>query len=90
VQLDQPVPSSLHSRVEPDSLEVTEKLAEVAVVVVAGPAVIDVSGGVVSTGGGGGGGDVTAQSYSAGVASTLPAASLARTENWWAAALKPE
>jgi hypothetical protein len=72
----------LHCKVEPASLEATEKLAEVAVVVAAGPAVIVVSGGVVSAGGGGGGEDVTTQPYPAGVASTLPAASLARTENW--------
>ena len=82
MQLDQLASSSLHSRVDPASLEEKEKLAEVAVVVVAGPTVIDVSGGVVSAGGGGGGGDVTDQMYTAGVASTLPAASLARTENW--------
>jgi hypothetical protein len=79
----------LHSRLEPDSLEATEKLARVAVVVVAGPAVIEVSGGVVSAGGGGGGGDVTIQPYSAGVASTLPAASFARTENRWGLMPRP-
>ena len=79
----------MHSRVDPVSLEETEKLAEVAVVVAAGPAVIAVSGGVMSAGGGGGGGDVTAQPYTAGVASTLPAASLARTENWWVPMPRP-
>ena len=81
MQLVQLVLSSLHSRVEPASLEETEKLAEVEAVVVAGPAVIDVSGGVVSAGGGG---DVTVQPNAAGLESRLPAASLARTEKAWA------
>lgn len=51
--------SSLHSKLEPDSLEEKAKLAEVEVVVAAGPLVIEVCGGVVS-GGGGGGGSVAA------------------------------
>jgi len=50
-QAAQPPLSSLHSKLEPDSLEVNAKLAEVEVVVAAGPLVIEVWGGVVSGGG---------------------------------------
>src|ERR1044072_2525996 len=48
--------SSLHSKLEPDSLEPKEKPAEVVVVVAGGPPEMGVSGGVVSGGGGGVGG----------------------------------
>src|SRR3954452_7679279 len=98
--------SSLHSKVEPDSVAVKEKLAVVAVVVPLGPLEIVVSGGVVSGGGisstGGGGvsstggassstgglstGGASASTFQlqvAGVGSTLPALSPARTANWW-------
>jgi hypothetical protein len=44
--------SSLHSKLDPDSVEVKAKLAEVELVLGAGPLVIEVSGGVVSGGGG--------------------------------------
>jgi hypothetical protein len=72
--------SSLHSKLEPDSVDVNEKLAEVEVVVPEGPELIEVSGGVVS-----GGADAsTVQLLVAGLGSTLPAASLARTEKLWA------
>jgi uncharacterized membrane protein YgcG len=52
-------------------------------------------GGVSSAGGGGvvsggGGGGLTVQLRVAGEASVLPAASVARTENWWSPVAKPE
>jgi hypothetical protein len=52
-------------------------------------------GGEVSSGGGGvvsvgGGGEMTVQLRVAGEVSALPAASVARTENWWSPAAKPE
>ena len=71
-------PSSLQPKVEPDSLELKVKLAVVAVVLAGGPALIAVCGGEVS---GGGGVDVIVQLRVAGVVSTLPAGSVARTEN---------
>lgn len=55
-------------KVEFLTVEVKLKLAEVEVTVPVGPAVMDVSGGVT-----------TVQLWLAGVASTLPAASVART-----------
>jgi hypothetical protein len=79
VQLLQLLASSLHSKPESDSLELKAMVAEVATVVVLGPLVIEVSGGVVS---GGGADALTVQLCAAGVASTFPAASLALTENW--------
>jgi hypothetical protein len=85
VQPAQLEPSSWHSKLDPDSVALKPKLAAVEVVLEAGWLVIDVSGGVVSAGGG----DVTTQPYSAGVASTLPAASFARTENRWDLTLRP-
>ena len=39
---------------------------------------------------GGGGGDSTAQLSAAGLGSTLPAPSRARTENWWVPTARPE
>ena len=67
--------SSLHSKLEPASVEAKPKLAEVLVVEAGGPLPIEVSGGVVS------GGGVIVQIWEAGVGSGLPAASRARTEN---------
>jgi hypothetical protein len=65
-----------HWNVEPVSLDVNEKLAELLVDVPDGPAVIVVFGAVVS-----GGGTSTVQVRLAGEASVLPAASVARTSN---------
>jgi hypothetical protein len=67
--------SSLHWNVEPDSVAVNENDAEVEVVEAAGWAVIVVSGAVVSAGA------PIVQVTVAGEASTLPAASVARTVN---------
>ena len=72
MQEDQLPESIRHSKVAPASEE-NEKLAEVEVVEAAGWAVIVVSGAVVST----------VQVLEAGVASTLPAVSMARTEKVW-------
>jgi hypothetical protein len=66
-------PSSAHWKLEPVSVEVKLKLALVLVLGFAGEALIDVSGAVVST--------LTVHECEAGVASTLPAASRARTWN---------
>jgi hypothetical protein len=69
-------------------VEAKANLAVVSVVLVAGsleivePGIV-VLGGTVSAGGGGCFA-VTVQLRVAGVASVLPAASVARTENWWA------
>jgi hypothetical protein len=71
-------PSMLHSKRDPGSLEVNSKVGVLSLVEPEGPAVIIVSGGVVSPGGGGGGA-LTVKPRLAGVASTLPAASRART-----------
>ena len=68
------VESSEHWKVEPVSLDVNAKLAEVAATVPDGPDPIVVSGAVVST----------VHVRVAGVASTLPAASTARTRKVWA------
>jgi hypothetical protein len=62
--------SSLHSKVEPDSLAENVKLAEVELVVPEGPDVIVVSGAVVST-----------VQVRLSAAPTLPAASVPRTSN---------
>jgi hypothetical protein len=67
----------LHSKLDPDSDEVKAKLASFEVVFDWGPLVIEVFGAVVSVGGGA----VTDQPRVAGVGSTFPARSLARTEN---------
>ena len=69
-----PGPSSLHSNVEPASVEVNANDGEAPFVAPVGPAVIAVSGADVST----------VKARVAGVASTLPAASVARTENVYA------
>jgi hypothetical protein len=70
--------SSLHSKLDPDSVEEKAKLALVTVVVVDGPLLIALSGAVVS---GGGTEASIVQLRAAGVASTLPTASVARTES---------
>jgi hypothetical protein len=67
-----------HSKVEPLSVDVNVKLAELDVEVPEGPPVMFVFGAVVS---GGGGGTSTVQVRLAGVESRLPAASVARTSN---------
>jgi hypothetical protein len=66
--------SSWHSKLEPASLEEKLKLAAVEEVVPDGPEVIEVWGAVVS------GAASTVQVRLAGVASVLPAASVARAE----------
>ena len=53
MQVAQAPVSSLHSKVDPDSVEVNANEAVVADVVPVGPELIVVSGGVVSAGGGG-------------------------------------
>ena len=66
------VPASIsHSSVEPASVEVNENVGVESVVVPVGPDVMVVSGAVVST----------VKARLAGEASTLPAASIARTSN---------
>ena len=62
-------PSTRHWNVEPASVEVNENVGVLSLVVPDGPAVIEVSGGVVST----------VKVRLAGVRSTFPAASSART-----------
>jgi hypothetical protein len=66
--------SSLHSNVEPLSEDVNVNDGAVTVVVPVGPPVIVVSGAAVST----------VNDRVAGLASTLPAPSVARTENVYA------
>ena len=61
-------PSKLHAKVDPVWVDVKLKLAEVLLTVPVGPAVIVVSGRAE-----------TVQVWLAGVASTLPAVSVART-----------
>ena len=69
LQEDQPPPSSWHSKVEPPSLELKEKSAAAELLGSLGCAVIVVFGAAVSI----------VQVKLAGVASVLPAASVART-----------
>src|SRR5436309_16094141 len=71
VQAPNAAPSSLHSNVLPASVAVKLKDAEVLFVSVAGLLVMVVSGAVMST----------VQLRLAGVGSTLPAGSIARTRN---------
>jgi hypothetical protein len=76
--------SSLQAKLEPASEEVKANLAVVAVVLAVG-SLETVELGIVVLGGtlsAGGGFAVTVQLREAGVASVLPAASVARTENW--------
>jgi hypothetical protein len=79
--------SSLQAKLEPGSLEEKVKLAPVEAVLVAGPLAIEVCGAVVSSGGSG---TLTVQLSVAGVASTLPAASVARAEKVCAPVARPE
>jgi hypothetical protein len=72
-------PSSEHSKLDPASLAVNENVATMSVVLVGGAEVIVVCGGVVS-------GACTVHEWLAGVASTFPAASRARTWKVWAPA----
>ena len=65
-------------KVDPPIVDVKLKLAEVVVTVPEGPAVMDVSGGTT-----------TVQPWLAGVASTLPAVSVARTWKVCAPPAKP-
>ncbi len=76
VQPVKAAPFSEHSNVDPASSAEKVNVADVSVVVAAGPLSTVVSGGVVS---GGGAGDSTVHEYSAGDRSRLPAASMART-----------
>jgi hypothetical protein len=76
--------SSAHSNVAFGSDAEKSKLAPVLVVVGSGPLTIEVSGGVVS-----GGGSIV-QACTAGEASVLPAASVARTRNSWPPIARPE
>jgi len=71
--------SSLHSNVDPDSLEENVNVAEVDAVVPEGPESIVVSGAVASI----------VQVRVAGLASVLPAASTALTENVCAPSDRP-
>ena len=71
MQAAKAAPSSLHSKLEPASVEVKLKLAEVEFVGSEGPTVIVVSGAVRST----------VHGWLAGVASVFPAGSVARTSN---------
>ena len=79
MQPAQTPPSSWHSKVEPGSVAVNENDALVAFVGSAGVEVIDVSGGVVSI----------VQVKLAGLASVLPAGSVARTSTVWEPAARP-
>ncbi len=69
VQLLKSAPSRLHLKVEPSSLEEKTMLAELLVAMAGGPLSMVVSGGVAST----------VKARLAGVASSLPAGSVART-----------
>ena len=80
LQAPQAEPSSRHSNDDPDSEAANETLAEVADVVPDGPAEIDVSGADASI----------VQAREAGLASTLPAASVARTSKLWEPLARPE
>ncbi len=72
--------SSLHSKLEPPSLELKPKLGEALLVGPEGPELIVVFGAWVST----------VNARLAGLASVLPAASLARTSKLWAPSARPE
>jgi methylmalonyl-CoA mutase cobalamin-binding subunit len=73
----------LQVKVEPVSVDAKTMLALVLDVNAAGPDEIVVSGGVVSAG-------LIVQVYEAGVASVLPAPSVARTWNVWLPAASVE
>ena len=76
-----PPASSLHSKVDPDSLELNSKAAAFSVIVPLGPESIVVSGAVMSRS--------TVKVRVAGEASTLPAPSVARTEKVWEPLARP-
>src|SRR5688500_13171009 len=76
-------PSSEHSKVEPASSAEKVNVALALLVVAAGPDTIVVSGAVVSAGAS------TVQLYPAGVASVLPAASVALTWKVWPPSARP-
>ena len=76
------VESSEHWKVEPVSVEVKAKLAAVSATVPVGPDVIVVSGAVVSAA-------WIVHVRVAGVPSTFPAASIARTLKVWLPAARP-
>ena len=78
VQVLKAAPSRLQANVDPGMVDVKLKLAEVVVTVHEGPAVIVVSGGTT-----------TVQLWLAGVASTLPAESVACTWKVCAPPAKP-
>ncbi len=79
MQGPKPAPSRLHSKLEPASVDVKLKLAEVEFVAAGGADVIVVSGAVRST----------VHVWLAGVASVFPAGSVARTWKVWLPAVKP-
>jgi hypothetical protein len=83
VQLLAGAESSEHWKAEPLSLELKLKLAFLELVVLPGPELIEVLGGVVSAA------EVTLQLRVAGEASVLPAASVAVTENAWEPTARP-
>jgi hypothetical protein len=70
VQVEKPPPSSSHSKVEPASLDTNEKVGELSLLGSLGEAVMVVFGAAVST----------VHVRVAGLASVLPAPSVARTE----------
>src|SRR5688572_27821462 len=76
--------SRVHSNVDPGSLEEKTNVASVAVVVASGFALIVVSGAAVS-----GGGEIV-HHWLAGVGSTLPSPSTARTAKVCVATARPE
>ena len=73
-------PSRLHWKLDPASVEVKLKLAEVEFVTAGGADVIVVSGAVKSI----------VHVWLAGTASMFPAESIARTWNVWLPAVEPE
>ena len=79
VQVVQPPPSRSHSNVDGDSVEPRPKVGVAVALGLAGVGASDVFGAVRST----------VQACAAGVASTLPAASSARTSNVCAASVSP-
>jgi class 3 adenylate cyclase len=74
-----PPPSSSHSKVDPGSVAVKEKLAAAEELGLIGDDVMVVFGAPVST----------VQVYVAGVSSTFPATSVARTLKVWEPSAKP-
>ena len=72
------VESRRHSKLEPGLEDSNSKLGEALLVGPAGPAVIVVSGAAVSI----------VKELAAGLGSTLPTASLARTSKLWAPSLR--